>query len=68
MFTHAITRQPGSDYPLGLTTASLPTPDFSLTLAQHEKYIACLRDIGLNVEELLLPQVFQTPVLWRTRQ
>ncbi|GAB1410682.1 hydrolase [Desulfovibrionales bacterium] len=52
MFTHAITRQPGSDYPLGLTTASLPTPDFSLTLAQHEKYIACLRDIGLNVEEL----------------
>lgn len=52
MFTHAITRQPGPDYPNGLTTSSLPAPELSLTLAQHEKYSACLRNVGLIVEEL----------------
>lgn len=52
MFSHAITRIPGPDYPLGLTTSTLPAPDLDLALAQHDAYVRCLRSLGLTVEVL----------------
>jgi len=52
MFSHAITRIPGDDYPLGLTTSSLPAPDMELTLSQHAAYVNCLESLGLSVTVL----------------
>lgn len=52
MFTHAITRLPGSDYTQGLTTSTLPAPDLTQALAQHQAYVRCLCSLGLTVEEL----------------
>ena len=52
MFTHAITRVPGPDYPKGLSTSSMPAPDMDLTLAQHAAYVDCLRALGLDVTVL----------------
>lgn len=52
MFTHAITRVPGPDYPLGLTTSSAAAPDMELTLAQHGAYVGCLNALGLEVTVL----------------
>jgi dimethylargininase len=52
MFSHAITRIPGPDYPKGLTTSALPVPDLELTLRQHDAYVRCLESLGLNVEVL----------------
>ncbi len=52
MFSHAITRIPGPDYPKGLTTSTLPAPDLDLALAQHDAYVRCLTHLGLTVEVL----------------
>ena len=52
MFTHAITRLPGPDYPQGLTTSTLAAPDLDLTLAQHAAYVSCLESLGLTVTVL----------------
>lgn len=52
MFSHAITRTPGADYPQGLTTSTLPAPDLELALAQHDAYVRCLESLGLTVEVL----------------
>jgi dimethylargininase len=52
MFSHAIARIPGPDYPLGLTTSTLPAPDLDLALAQHDAYVRCLKSLGLVVEVL----------------
>lgn len=49
MFSHAITRIPGPDYPLGLTTSTLPAPDLDLALRQHDAYVRCLTSLGLDV-------------------
>ncbi len=52
MFSHAITRIPGPDYPGGLTTSTLPAPDLALALEQHDAYVRCLESLGVNVEVL----------------
>jgi dimethylargininase len=52
MFSHAITRIPGPDYPQGLTTSTLPAPDLDLALKQHDAYVRCLQSLGLTVEVL----------------
>jgi dimethylargininase len=52
MFSHAITRIPGPDYPQGLTTSTLPAPVLDLALAQHDAYVRCLESLGLTVEVL----------------
>lgn len=52
MFSHAITRIPGSDYPKGLTTSALAAPDLELALRQHDAYVRCLESLGLTVQVL----------------
>ena len=52
MFSHAITRPPGPDYSLGLTTSTVAAPDMELTLAQHDAYVRCLESLGLTVTVL----------------
>lgn len=52
MFAHAITRLPGPDYALGLTTSGLPAPELALTIFQHKAYVDSLKSLGLDVLEL----------------
>ena len=52
MFTHAILRQPGSNFAQGLTTSHLGTPDFGGLLEQHRAYAAALAALGLQLEIL----------------
>ena len=53
MFTHAIARKPGPNFAQGLTTAvNEEAPDFEVLLSQHQKYIATLNSIGLEVTVL----------------
>lgn len=52
MFTHAITRQPGPDFPQGLTTSTLPAPVLGKALEQHAAYVRCLETLGLTVTVL----------------
>lgn len=52
MFSHAITRIPGSDYPNGLTTSTLAAPDLELALRQHDAYVRCLESLGLTAQVL----------------
>ncbi len=52
MFSHAITRIPGPDYPKGLTTSTLSAPDLELALEQHDAYVRCLESLGLTAEVL----------------
>ncbi|HCU69693.1 MAG TPA: amidinotransferase, partial [Desulfomicrobium sp.] len=58
MFSHAITRFPGPDYPQGLTTSAAAAPDMDLTLSQHAAYVDCLRSLGLTVTVLPAAQGF----------
>ncbi len=58
MFSHAITRVPGPDYPQGLTTSAAAAPDMDLTLSQHAAYVDCLRALGLTVTVLPAAQGF----------
>jgi len=48
-FTTAITRKPGKNFALGLTTSDLGPPDYGLILKQHKAYIDTLKSIGLEV-------------------
>ena len=49
---HAITRLPGSNFAEGLTTAQMGSPDYSLTLHQHQAYCQALQQCGLQLTEL----------------
>lgn len=51
-YTHAIVRKPGASVALGLRAGAGPDPDYSALLAEHDAYVAALRDLGLAVEEL----------------
>ena len=51
-FTHAITRSPAKNFAEGLTSAGLGVADFAIMQAQHEAYVAALRDAGLEVQVL----------------
>jgi dimethylargininase len=48
-FIRAITRKPGKNAALGLTTSNLGAPCFELILKQHDAYVEALRSIGLDV-------------------
>jgi dimethylargininase len=52
MFKGAICRTPGPDFASGLTTSSLGAPSLPLMLAQHAAYVACLEELGLQVQVL----------------
>jgi dimethylargininase len=52
MFTRAITRTPASNFADGLTTVDLGIPDFQKTIAEHERYLAALKQCGLTLTEL----------------
>jgi dimethylargininase len=49
MFTYAVTRQPGTNFAQGLTTANLGTPDYDVMLRQHAAYVETLRLLGVEV-------------------
>ena len=49
MFTHAITRKPGSNFAQGITNSKLGAPDYSLMLEQHAGYVDTLERLGLEV-------------------
>jgi dimethylargininase len=51
-FTRAVVRPPGRNYAAGLTSAAAGPPDLALALAQHARYVAALRDCGLEVSGL----------------
>ena len=51
-FTYAITRRPGKNFALGLTTPNLDPPDYHLILQQHRSYVDTLKSIGLKIIEL----------------
>jgi len=52
MFSKAITRKPCESLTQGITTANLGTPDYVLACEQYRAYVAALRKIGLQVDEL----------------
>src|SRR6185369_10509284 len=52
MFTRAIVRTPGPNFPAGLTTAGLGKPDYQLALQQHEAYCGALERCGLSLIRL----------------
>ena len=54
MFTKAITRKPCKALIDGITTAQFGegTPDYENAVKQHDKYVATLRELGLEVCEL----------------
>ena len=52
MFTHAITRLPGTNFAEGITTAHLGAPSYDRLQAQHSAYVTTLRRLGLQVEVL----------------
>ena len=52
MFTRAITRTPASNFADGLTTVDLGLPDYKKTIAEHERYLAALKQCGLKLTEL----------------
>lgn len=48
-FTQAIVRRPGNSLIKGITTANLGKPDIDLATRQHNAYIDCLSECGVNV-------------------
>jgi len=52
MFTHAITREPGTDFAAGLTVSNLGAPDYELMIRQHRTYVDTLGALGLEIIEL----------------
>jgi len=52
MFKNAITRKPGKNFALGLTTSDLGAPDYDLIMEQHRAYVTALRSLGLEVDIL----------------
>jgi dimethylargininase len=51
-FTRAIARSPAKNFSEGLSAANLGVADFATMWAQHEAYVAALRDAGLAVQVL----------------
>lgn len=51
-FTHALCRKPGRSIAGGLRAGSGPDPDPVAFLAEHEAYVAALRETGANVTVL----------------
>src|SRR4030042_2256314 len=52
MYTKAIVRKPGKNFPQGRTTARLGKPDFKKALVQHEKYCQALTKCGVEIISL----------------
>lgn len=54
MFTRAITRKPCKALIDGISTAQFcdGTPDYEAAVKQHDKYVAVLRELGLEITEL----------------
>jgi dimethylargininase len=52
VFTRAVVRPPAANFASGLTTAELGTPDFDLSLRQHEAYCRALEECGLKLTRL----------------
>jgi dimethylargininase len=48
-YTKAIVRTPGHSIVKGITTSNSGKPDYQKALQQHEKYIAALKNCGLEV-------------------
>jgi dimethylargininase len=53
MYTHAITRLPGTNFADGITTSTLGQPRYHLILEQHQAYRQALQALGLGV--IVLP-------------
>ncbi len=51
-FTHALCRAPAPSAVNGIRANGGPDPDFRGLLAEHETYVATLRDLGLSVDVL----------------
>lgn len=51
-FTHALCRAPAPSAVNGIRADGGPDPDFAGLAAEHEAYVATLRDLGLSVEVL----------------
>jgi dimethylargininase len=58
MFTKAIVKTPCKNIVSGLTSANLGTPNYSLALSQHQKYIEALKQCGLKVTILEADEKF----------
>jgi dimethylargininase len=52
MFTEAIVRPPGVNYPEALTTMDLGTPNYALAIEQHAAYCEALERCGLMLTRL----------------
>jgi dimethylargininase len=52
MFTHVITREPGTEFAAGLTASNLGPPDYELMIRQHRTYVDTLGALGLEIIEL----------------
>lgn len=52
MYSKAVVRKPGSNFPLGITTSNLGKPDFEKALEQHAAYREALAGCGLEVTVL----------------
>ena len=50
--TLAITRLPGENFALGITTSDLGAPDYELMQSQHRAYVDALQSLGLQVTVL----------------
>ena len=51
-FTHALCRAPAPSAVNGIRADNGPDPDFAGLAAEHDAYVATLRDLGLSVEVL----------------
>lgn len=51
-FTHALCRAPARSAVKGIRADNGPDPDFAGLVAEHDAYVAALRDLGLAVEVL----------------
>ncbi len=51
-FTHALCRTPARSAVKGIRADGGPDPDFCGLVAEHEAYVAALRELGLSVEVL----------------
>jgi dimethylargininase len=52
MYTKAIVRKPGRNFPQGITTANFGKPGFKKALVQHEKYCKVLMKCGVEIISL----------------
>ena len=52
LYKNAITRKPGINFNLGITTSNLGAPDFFKAMAQHAEYVKALELAGIQVKNL----------------